>query len=174
MDRVSDPVLAGCYQPRLFSLDGRIGRLRYLAFTFFSMVIVVLVSGVVTTVISPLLTENGLADSSLLLMIVFNLPVLIVSLVMAKRRLNDLDHPSWLALAMMVPAVNFFFGIYLLFASGSVRSNRYGLPPTKNSVWMVVAALILPTIVVIGIVTAMTLPDYQQYIPPPSQFITSI
>ncbi|MBR2519581.1 MAG: DUF805 domain-containing protein [Selenomonadaceae bacterium] len=47
------------------------------------------------------------------------------------RRLHDLNKTGWLALLVLVPVVNVFFALYLLFAPGSVGANDYGADPLE-------------------------------------------
>jgi formylglycine-generating enzyme required for sulfatase activity/uncharacterized membrane protein YhaH (DUF805 family) len=45
------------------------------------------------------------------------------------KRLHDLNKSGWLWLLGLIPLVNVFFGIYLLFSKGTEDSNDYGEPP---------------------------------------------
>ena len=53
------------------------------------------------------------------------------SLAQGVKRLHDLDKSGWLILLMFVPIVNALFGLYMLFADGTVGPNQYGEDP-KN------------------------------------------
>ncbi len=150
------------YVPSVFSIEGRIGRLRYLAYTFFSMSVLMFVIGIVAAIAVPTLAPTGgLGIMGSILMIVFYLPVIVVSLIIAKRRLNDLNQSGWLSLLLIVPLVNFFFGLYLLFAGGTQGTNNYGLRPSKNST-LVILGLLLP-VVIIAVLAAVAIPAYQKY-----------
>ncbi len=48
------------------------------------------------------------------------------------RRWHDLGKNGWWALIMIVPMVNFFVGIYLLFAKGNPEKNEFGEPMPAN------------------------------------------
>ena len=43
------------------------------------------------------------------------------TLTYVKRRLNDLDQSGWWGIMMIIPLLNFFFGLYLVFAPGNKR-----------------------------------------------------
>jgi uncharacterized membrane protein YhaH (DUF805 family) len=47
------------------------------------------------------------------------------------KRLHDLNKSGWLWLFGLVPILNVFFGIYLLFGKGTEGANDYGNPPEK-------------------------------------------
>ena len=47
------------------------------------------------------------------------------------KRLHDLNKSGWLWLLALIPLVNLFFGIYLLFGKGTEGANDYGDPPEK-------------------------------------------
>ena len=113
----------------------------------------------------PLLLKTGSVPPTYLAIVVgilVYLPIIAVSLVYTKRRLNDLDFSGWFGLLMLVPFLNILFGLYLLFAPGSSGNNRFGAKPEKNSGLLMIAGILAP-VIVIGILAAVALPAYQQY-----------
>ncbi|TSC83216.1 MAG: hypothetical protein G01um101419_126 [Parcubacteria group bacterium Gr01-1014_19] len=48
------------------------------------------------------------------------------------RRWHDLGKNGWWALILIVPMVNFFVGLYLIFAKGVKGKNEYGEPMSAN------------------------------------------
>jgi len=48
------------------------------------------------------------------------------------RRIHDNDWSGWLVLVLLVPMLNFIFGLVLLFKKGTDGANTYGLPQTKR------------------------------------------
>lgn len=160
------PVEAERYEPRIFTADGRIGRLRYLAYSAVTqfMALLVLAAGA-AAVVAVVGTQNVLRGAGLALLILLYLPVIIAPLVMARRRLNDLDKSGWLLLLMLVPIVNLVLALYLLFWPGSPGPNRYGLKPVPNS-WSLIVGFLLP-VILIGVLAAIAAPalqDYQDYL----------
>ena len=105
---------------------------------------------------------QGLAVSLVMLVRIY-VPVFGTSLIITKRRLNDLNHSGWWSLLLFVPFVNIIVGLYLTFGSGTDGPNDYGLPPAKNSPLLLIGGLLLP-IVFIGILAAVALPAYQKYL----------
>lgn len=153
----------GTYEPKIFSVHGRIGRLRYLAYSWLTMVIISMVAGTLAAILVPILGGKNTVGMIVMAVCLY-VPIIAVSLIMTKRRLNDLDNSGWLGLLMLVPFVNFFMGLYLIFAGGTKGANSYGPPPSKNSILVVIAGTLLPAIFIIGIVAAIALPAYQSYV----------
>ncbi|WP_051533451.1 DUF805 domain-containing protein [Anaerovibrio sp. RM50] len=60
---------------------------------------------------------------------IFCIPVFVLSYMNAMKRCHDLDKPGWLAIGTLVPFVNLFLGIYLLFFRGTDGPNQYGDDP---------------------------------------------
>ncbi|MBY0573507.1 MAG: DUF805 domain-containing protein [Undibacterium sp.] len=146
------------YQPRMWSVAGRIGRVRYLAYSMAASLLFMLIFAIFLGIF---FTSPAIAGIGLLLMY---LPMIAIGFVFAKRRLNDLDQSGWLSLLMIIPFVNFILWLFLVFGSGTPTSNRYGARPTQNSTLEVVGACVMPLIMVVGILAAIALPAYQQYV----------
>lgn len=151
------------YQPKVFAMDGRIGRLRYLAYAMCVGMLVtfaaLLVAGVIIAMIKP--GETGV----MLVIGIAYIPPVVISFVMAIRRLNDMNKSGWLSLLSLVPLVNLGFALWLLFGRGDESTNQYGPPPCANSNG-VVAACFAPIILValFGILAAIAIPVYQDYV----------
>ena len=90
------------------------------------------------------------------------IPIIAVALIMARRRLHDLDHSGWLALLLIVPLVNVFFGLYILFAAGTEGRNSYGPMPAKNSIALIIVGIILP-LMFFGAMVATGVSGYLKY-----------
>jgi len=50
------------------------------------------------------------------------------------------------------------------FIPGTDGPNRYGAPPPPNTTLAVVAAVIVPMLFVVGILAAIAIPAYQDYV----------
>ena len=136
-----------------FSFDGRIGRLRYLAWTLVLSTVLLAVCGVFALVALALIGANstaGLILGSLLALILFA-GFVFVSIQITVQRLHDVGWSGWLWLLNLVPFVGSFFPFVIMVVPGNELANRYGPPPPPNStavkvlssLWLVVIALIL-------------------------------
>jgi uncharacterized membrane protein YhaH (DUF805 family) len=149
------------YQPRVFSTKGRIGRVRYIAYsTAVSMVFVLIFIAIAAMVAMSSSGEGGAAMIGLMAVVLY-IPLFAVGFIMAIRRVHDMGHSGWLSLLILVPLVNLWF----LFAPGTDGPNEYGPQPVKNSTGVIVAAF-SPFIlaIVFGILAAIAIPAYQSYV----------
>jgi uncharacterized membrane protein YhaH (DUF805 family) len=110
---------------KVFTVQGRIGRLRYLAWTM-ALTLAAMVSAMVVV------------------------SVLSMSLVAGAQRLHDAGWSAWLLLLNLVPFVGSFFPILMCVVPGNAGPNRYGAPPPKNTtgvkilatLWLLFLALV--------------------------------
>lgn len=136
-----------------FSFDGRIGRLRYLAWTMALTLALLPLVGVGFWLASTWL----LASDSIAALIVGGLLATVVVLAFAfvsiqfnVQRLHDLGWSGWLWLINLVPFVGSIFPFILIIAPGNTGANQYGPPPPRNttgvkllaSLWLVMIVLI--------------------------------
>ncbi|BAO64907.1 DUF805 domain-containing protein [Pseudomonas protegens] len=120
----------------VFSFEGRIGRLRYLAWTLVLTVAMLAVVGVgaffgilsAAVFNSTLLTGLGIVGG-----IVVFIGFLVVSIQISVQRLHDLGWSGWLWLLNFVPIVGSIFPLVLMVSPGSNVANRYGAPPPPNT-----------------------------------------
>ncbi|ROL67681.1 hypothetical protein BLX41_20440 [Pseudomonas protegens] len=136
----------------VFSFEGRIGRLRYLAWTLVLTVAMLAVVGVgaffgiLTAAVfnSTLLTGLGIIGG-----VVVFIGFLVVSIQISVQRLHDLGWSGWLWLLNFVPIVGSIFPLVLMVSPGSNVANRYGAPPPPNTTavkvlsWMWVVLIVL-------------------------------
>ena len=158
------------YQPSVLSFSGRIGRLRYLAYSIPWNLLIwvgIAVIGIVAAIIIPMLGENAETAGvivGILLALILVVVVYIPVFALAVRRLNDMNQSGWLSLLILLPFINFIFMLVLIFAPGTKGTNKYGPQPVKNSGLVIFGALIFPLgFGVLGILAAVALPAYQDY-----------
>lgn len=141
-----------------YSLNGRIGRIRLLAFG--------VIWGLITTLLYliGILLWSALGPSAVSLILavisVFTLPAAIYSIIiLPRRRLHDIGKSGWWLLLLIVPLANILLLLYMYFTRGDEGVNAYGLPPepyTQTEFWL---ALLLPILAIIGIAAGLLLPN---------------
>lgn len=136
-----------------FSFEGRIGRLRYLAWTMVLTLILLAVCSTFALVALGLISADstaGLILGGLLALILF-VAFAFVSIQITVQRLHDIGWSGWLWLLNLVPFVGSIFPFVTMIMPGNKVSNRYGPPPPPNStavkvlssLWIVFIALML-------------------------------
>ena len=146
------------YEPRIFALNGRIGRARYLAYGICLNVVFGLLGAALVGGLTALFGNlNKIVEALMYLLILAG------SIIVARRRLHDLDRNGWLAVLVVVPLLNVLLFLYLLFARGTEGANEYGPPPSKSSSLMLIGAIVAP-VILIGILAAIAIPAYQDYV----------
>jgi len=144
-----------------FGVSGRIGRLRYIAYSLLVTVGMMMVAGVLAGVVSALPGSGRAAAGGLVAIIIaFYLAMFIYYITLTIRRAHDFNTSGWLAILIIVPFVNFLFW----FVPGTPETNNYGLRPEPNKTWVTVVAIgALLVVPAMGILAAIALPAYQDY-----------
>jgi uncharacterized membrane protein YhaH (DUF805 family) len=158
--------------PISLSLTGRIGRLRYLAYSWPVMLISVL--AIMAAVLIPVLHRAGSAGyspgvGSIFLMVVVFVLWFYLSLRLMALRLHDLNRSSkWLLVVLIGPAVFAVLGavklaalcgglfwlmaMALVLVPGTDGDNDYGSPPGPNTVLVQVGAGVMLFFMVLGVI----------------------
>ncbi|WP_283189243.1 DUF805 domain-containing protein [Pseudomonas sp. PMCC200344] len=135
-----------------FSFEGRIGRLRYLAWTM-SLTLVTLSAGSLIAVFALALINTDSTIALILggLLALIGFVVLgLVSIQFSVQRLHDIGWSGWLWLLTLVPFVGSIFPFVMVIVPGNNTANRYGAPPPPNStavkvlssLWLVFIAIL--------------------------------
>jgi len=145
---------------KVFTIHGRIGRLRYLAWTLALTVAMLVASGILATAGFAVATASPTAGIILGSLLGFALFVAIVwvSVQIGVQRLHDLGWSGWLYLLNLVPLVNSIFPLLLLVLPGNTGANQYGAPPPRNStavkvlasLWLAFIPLMLIIVMALG------------------------
>jgi uncharacterized membrane protein YhaH (DUF805 family) len=149
------------YQPRFFAWNGRLNRLRYVAYSTAALCAGMIIGMAIAMIIAfAFFATKGpeLHDSQFetLIEIVIAIPVYIATTIFARRRLHDLELSGWYALIGLIPYVSGIFGLVLTFKKGTEGRNSFGPEPVPNTVGVWIAALGIPAAVIIGIVVLAT------------------
>ena len=141
-------------QLKMFSAEGRIGRLRFLAYA--------IGGGWLIKALSAVLMAIFIGVSPQLVGIISALtwaPILWFVIISGIKRAHDFNASGWWSLVSLIPLLGILIWIVI---PGSKGCNRYGPPPPANTWGVRVMSLLLP-IMVIGILAAVAIPQYKAY-----------
>ncbi|MEB0108376.1 DUF805 domain-containing protein [Pseudomonas sp. MH9.3] len=145
---------------KVFTINGRIGRLRYLAWTLVLTLAMLVAGGIISTASFAVATASPTAAIILGGVLGFALFValVVVSVQIGVQRLHDLGWSGWLYLLNLVPLVNSVFPLLMLVLPGNAGANQYGAPPPRNStavkvlatLWLAFIPVMLAIVVTLG------------------------
>ena len=171
------PALAATDHP--LSIKGRFGRLSFIAWSaflhfifLFSSIALGLSIDIVNLAVHSmdsnwLLSIQGLAGIGVLIMI---LVYAYFALVVTVRRLHDMNRSGWWALLFLLPVVNIFVWLYIVFGSGDRGINDYG-PARMTLLWEKMLAWLMIVLILLSLFGSLALLGYmsggeQPHIPP--------
>lgn len=138
---------------KIFSVSGRLGRVRYLGYSFgLSFLLLALIG------IAVALTGND-PNTALLVGGAGYIAIIALQIMLTIQRAHDFNTTGWLSLIVFVPLAAFVFW----FVPGTKGENNYGLQPPPNTVGVILLACILPLLFVVGMLAAIAIPAYQDY-----------
>ncbi len=145
---------------KFFSPSSRINRLRYWAhsmlFTFAIIAIFALIA------ITAAFVSQTFA---IVLGVLTYIGMLVYSFILMIQRLHDVNKSGWMSLLAIVPLANIYLIVLLIFFKGTEGRNNYGLQPPPNKTWHWIMAFSFPVLMVLmGILAAIALPAYQDYV----------
>jgi uncharacterized membrane protein YhaH (DUF805 family)/Tfp pilus assembly major pilin PilA len=172
---------------KFFDASTRIGRVRYLAYPW--GVVLLLLPAIVLVAIGFVMHMALIAG---LLLFAVEIFALVMTGVFIVRRLHDFDRSGWWSLiywALQIwsfvltfhqvltdplgprPLGAWLPGLFLIIfllvmvlVPGTRGPNRYGPVPPPNSTWVLVGAWMLLVVFVLGILAAIAIPAYQDFI----------
>jgi uncharacterized membrane protein YhaH (DUF805 family) len=140
---------------KVFTTQGRIGRLRYLAWTM----------ALTAAALGLMLVAGMMSAASVVLGViltgVFGIAFLLVSIQIGVQRLHDLGWSGWLMLLYLVPIIGTVLPLVVLLMPGNPGVNRFGPPQPPNSRAVKILAALWLLVPVIGVLAAIVLPTYQ-------------
>ena len=134
---------------KLFSIAGRIGRARYIAYGLGVYFAVMFLAGIV----AGMLGEVGFA-----LMVLAWIALAVFGFMLTIQRCHDFNMSGWLSLVILVPLANLIF----LFIPGTDGPNRFGGPTPPNGIGVLIVAWLIPAIALAGIIAAIAIPAFQR------------
>ncbi|MVW73692.1 DUF805 domain-containing protein [Pseudomonas xionganensis] len=135
-----------------FGIQGRIGRLRYLAWSMVLVLACLPLFGIAAGLMAVSELLGGI------LMAALGIGVMVVGIMFGVQRLHDIGWSGWLLLLTLVPVVGGVFSLLLFIIPGSTDTNRYGPPPPPNSMAVKVLAWLWLGVIIAAIVAAIALP----------------
>ena len=144
-------------QERFYSVHGRIGRIRFLAYNLLlniMLIPLVLIAGGLLEISSYLFSDDSkITDAlSFLIVILAFLVYLYILLIPSKRRLNDLNISGLVSLLWFIPVVNLILLLCLAFVKGDINVNDYGTPSEPPSLLTKIIAVLMPIIAIFMII----------------------
>ncbi|MFN0296208.1 DUF805 domain-containing protein [Acinetobacter albensis] len=99
---------------------------------------------------------NSLAGLGfIVIMVVYFYFLMVVSV----RRLHDMNRGGWLIILFIIPLLNVFLGLYLMFGSGTAGINRYGLP-RDTAIWEKILAWLIIIMTVLSLLASGSFVSY--------------
>ena len=111
------------WQEKYLTAEGRLNRKPYILRSLLLGVVSFVISFVIVLLAGPA-SADGVG---LVLQLLFAIP----GVMLVIRRLHDLGHSGWWCLLGLIPLVNLFLGIYLLFFKSQTGPNRFGPDPLQ-------------------------------------------
>ncbi len=149
---------------KMLSASGRLGRVRYIGYSV-ALSLVAFALMFVVSLLAAVFPQELAAVALPLLFGIVAIGATVVSFMLGIQRLHDLDLSGWWVLVLLVPIVGALFALYLLLAPGTQGANRFGSMPPPNTTGVIILALSLPVLVfLIGILAAIAIPAYQDYV----------
>jgi uncharacterized membrane protein YhaH (DUF805 family) len=140
---------------QLWSSQGRIGRLRFLAYMVGAYLLFAFLGGLLAGVLGAL--AGG--PVMVVVMLVGVAFYLVFTLFKAIQRAHDMGWGGWTVIALVIPLV----ALIWLLNPGTPGPNRFGAPPPPNTLGVKILGWMFPVIMLIGILAAVALPAYQDY-----------
>ncbi len=156
--RVDSQHAAEFSKPKIFGVSGRVGRVRYIAYSIGVTFLWIFLIGILAAIAVPLLGS----DNPVIMMVLgglYYIGIIVYQFMVSIQRVHDFNSSGWLSLIILIPLVP----IILWFIPGTDGENNYGNPPTPNHAGVFIAAFLVP-VVLIGVMAAIAIPAYQGYI----------
>lgn len=137
-----------------FSTDGRIGRLRYLAWTMVLTLVTLGIGSVFAMFGFALISSDSTAGLILVGLLAFILVVVlaIATVLFMIQRLHDIGWSGWLWLLILVPFVGSIFPLVIMVMPGNATANRYGPPAPPNTTAVKILAALWLVFIALGFI----------------------
>lgn len=144
---------------KALSAKGRIGRIRFIAYSVGYGLLLNIAVALLTGLGTQISGDAGKAVMGLGMLVAYG-AFLVVMVLLSIQRVHDFNTSGWLSIILVLPLINFL----LWLIPGTTTANDYGNPTPPNTTGVVIVALIMPIIAIIGLLAAIAIPVYQDYI----------
>lgn len=141
---------------KVFSAAGRIGRVRYIGYSIGLTIVLGALIGAIGAAVGAAAGPGMMVPVS----IVGYAAIFVVMILLTIQRAHDFNTTGWISLLSIIPLVNLIFW----FIPGTEGENRFGKQTPPNGIVAILLALILPLVFVLGIMAAIAIPAYQDYV----------
>lgn len=139
-------------QPPILSLKGRFNRLTFLGWNCLLLIANLLIGLIFISFMPNTIEAIFKNPNSLVVQAVFILPNIVFfafTILFSIKRLHDFNFTGWMSLLLLIPFVNFFFVIFLIFIPGSATYNNYGEPRDTQTWESILAAILILLFIII-------------------------
>lgn len=144
---------------KAFSAKGRIGRVRFIAYSVgYGMLFNIIVAFL--TVLGMKLSGTAGEAITVFGMLIVYVAFLVFIFLLSIQRVHDFNASGWISIILVIPLIN----LLLWLMPGTATANDYGNPTPPNTTGVIIVAIIIPVIAIIGILAAIAIPAYQDYI----------
>lgn len=149
---------------KVFSLRGRIGRLRYLAWSL----LVLMITSPLSLLGASMMSVSDGAGS--VVMALVGIGIVAALIPMGVQRLHDIGWSGWFLLLNLVPVVGSIFPLVMVLMPGSKGVNAYGPPPPANSttvkvitgLWLAAIVLLFVSVLFVGVDMFSSLKEHME------------
>lgn len=148
------------------SPKGRIGRIRYLGHAMLAalaFMVAIMIVGAMSGLLSDQPSE-AMGAIGAVLFIGLYIAFFVVTFILMIRRLHDINRRGWYSALMIIPIVNIILGFILLLVPGTAGANDYGPPPKPSGGGAAVVIALFFILFIGGILAAVAIPAYQDYV----------
>lgn len=150
-----------------FKANGRFGRLSFAAWNLLLAIFILALFILASIFFQSSEQSDSIYSGIFFFSVVIYALGIYFSFVFIIRRLHDKNQSGWLSLLVLLPIANLILIIYLLCAKGDPSLNRYGNPRLtvgweKVLGWIYI--ICIPVTFVLGILAAISIPAYQDYV----------
>jgi len=139
---------------KIFSASGRLGRVRYIGYTFGVTILI----GIVMAVLAGLAAVAS-PGASIAVVGIGYIAIIVVQFMLTIQRAHDFNTTGWLSLISLIPLAVLVFW----FVPGTPGENDYGKQPPPNTTGVILLACLLPFVMIFGILAAIAIPAYQDF-----------